>query len=180
MNVGKDILNTLPLKMYIPMILTGLTFGTMFSFPGDYIYWNRYTVIVKKVVLIKGFQHYNIYHVSHYIFVLRAWNFSFECKIIRTVSWAPNGIIMPRPFSADLRWRMVFQRLFYARTYEEIAANLFVSPKTVQLCICRTFYSIGDVSHCCLGLPTQSVTLFPHEEYIIMESLLENPKIQLH
>ena len=85
---------------------------------------------------------------------------------------------MPRPFSEDLRWRMVFQRLFYARTFGEIAANLLVSPKTVQR-TCNTFYMTGDVDHCCLGRPTQTTTLIPHEEYIIVESLLENPKIQL-
>ena len=39
---------------------------------------------------------------------------------------------MPRPYSADdLRWRMVYQRLFYQRRYKEIASQLFVCPKTV-------------------------------------------------
>jgi hypothetical protein len=51
--VGKDILNTLPLKMYIPMILTGLTFGTMFSFPGDTA---RKEYIMRHVIYIIVFK----------------------------------------------------------------------------------------------------------------------------
>ena len=86
---------------------------------------------------------------------------------------------MPRPFSDDLRWRMIFQRIFYQRTYDEIATQLFVSSKTVQR-TCITFFNTGDVKPCCFGRPTGSVTLFFHEEYIIMDSILQTPQIQLN
>ena len=69
---------------------------------------------------------------------------------------------MPRPYSHDLRWRMVYQMLFYEKSYEEIALQLFVCPKTVYRTI-RTFLNTGDVKPCRLGRPTGSITLFPHE-----------------
>ena len=45
---------------------------------------------------------------------------------------------MPRPYSNDLRWRMIDQRYFYNRSYEDIASQLFVCPKTVYRTV-RTF-----------------------------------------
>ena len=59
---------------------------------------------------------------------------------------------MPRPYSDALRWRMVYQRLFYQRSYEEIASQLFACPKTVHPTI--TFLSSGDVKSYRLGRPT--------------------------
>ena len=86
---------------------------------------------------------------------------------------------MPRPYSDDLRWRMVYQQFFYQRSYDEIASQLFVCPKTVYRTI-RTFLNTGDVKPCRLGRPFQSVTLFEHEEYILVECILQTPQIQLH
>ena len=72
---------------------------------------------------------------------------------------------LPRPYSAhDLRWRMVYQRLFYQRKYKEIASQLFVCPKTVYRTI--TFLNSGDVKPYRLGRPTGSASLFDHEESI--------------
>ena len=85
---------------------------------------------------------------------------------------------MPKPYSDDLRWRIVYQRLFYERSYEEIATQLFVCPKTVYRTI-RKFLNTGGVKSMPLGRPFGSVTLFPHEEYIIMDCLLRTPQIQL-
>ena len=86
---------------------------------------------------------------------------------------------MQRPYSDDLRLRMVYQRLFYQRSYDEIASQLFVCPKTVYRTI-RTFLNTGDVKPCRLGRPFGSVTLFELEEYILMECILQTPQIQLH
>ena len=63
----------------------------------------------------------------------------------------------------------------------EIASQtqLFVSSKTVYRTI-RTFLNTGDVKPCRLGRPSESVTLFEHEEYILMECILQTPQIQLH
>ena len=53
------------------------------------------------------------------------------------------------------------------------------APKTVYRTI-RTFLNTGDVKPCRLGRPFGSVTLFEHEEYILMECILQTPQIQLH
>ena len=82
-------------------------------------------------------------------------------------------------YSDDLRWRMTYQRLFYRRSYEEIASQLFVCRRTVNRTY-RKFLSTGDVKSCRLGRPAGSITLFPHEEYIIMDCLLCTRLIQLH
>ena len=86
---------------------------------------------------------------------------------------------MQRPYSNDLPLRMVYQRLFYQRSYHEIVSQLFVCPKTAYRTI-RTFLNTGDVKPCRLGRPSGSVTLFEHEEYILMECILQTPQIQLH
>ena len=100
------------------------------------------------------------------------------CKC-RTAPSVNSTFKMPRQFSDDLRWRMIFQRIFYRRMYDEIATQLFVSSKTVYR-TCTTFFNTGDVKPCCFGRPTGSVTLFLHEEYIIMDSILQTPQIQLN
>ena len=63
-------------------------------------------------------------------------------------------------YSAHLRWRMVYQRLFYQRRYKEIASQLFVCPKTVS------FLNSGDVKPYRLGRPTGRASSFDHEESI--------------
>ena len=59
------------------------------------------------------------------------------------------------PYSNHLRWEMIFYRVFYLRTYQEIASQLFFSTKTV----CRTyqtFINTGDVKLCVLGRPNDN------------------------
>ena len=71
---------------------------------------------------------------------------------------------MPKPYSAhDLRWRMVYQRLFYQRRYKEIASQLFVCPKTVYRTI--TFLNSGDVKPYIVPVGLLEA-LFDHEEFI--------------
>ena len=85
---------------------------------------------------------------------------------------------MPAPYSNDLRWRMIFQRIFFQRTYAEVSSQLFVSPKTVYHTY-KTFVNTGDVKPCSLGRPKDTNTFFPHEEYIIMDFALRMPQMQL-
>ena len=86
---------------------------------------------------------------------------------------------MPAPYSNDIRWRMIFQRIFYRRTYNEIASQLFISAKTVYRTY-QTFINTGDVKPCTLGRPKDTNTFFPHEEYIIMDFALRQPQMQLN
>ena len=80
-----------------------------------------------------------------------------------------------------LRWIMIFQRLFYerSRSYVAIASQLFVPPEPAQRRI-STFLTTGAVKPCNIARPTGNVTLFPHEEYIIMDCVLRTPQIQFH
>ena len=73
---------------------------------------------------------------------------------------------------------MVYQHLFYQRSYKEIASQLFVSPQTVQR-VWDIFVTTGDVSPCRVGRPEGSVSLLPHEEYLTMDSILQKPQTQL-
>lgn len=73
---------------------------------------------------------------------------------------------------------MVYQHLFYQRSCKEIASQLFVSPQTVQR-VWDIFVNSGNVSPCRVGRPKGSVSLLPHEEYIIMDSILQKPQTQL-
>ena len=46
------------------------------------------------------------------------------------LSWNVLHDTMPRPYSDYLRWRIVYQRLFYLKSQEEIALQFrFVCPK---------------------------------------------------
>ncbi len=86
---------------------------------------------------------------------------------------------MQKPYSEDLRWRIIYERFFCKKSYSKIAAGLFVSRKTLMRMV-RTFIDIGDVKPCRLGCSTGKTTLFPHEEFIIMDCLLSMPQIKLH
>ena len=89
---------------------------------------------------------------QHEDFIMRvncAFDYSVEIKTcLQYILYT-----MSRPYSAhDLRWRMVYQRLFYQRRYKEIASQLFVCPKTEYRTI--TFLNSGDVKPYRLGLLT--------------------------
>ena len=95
-----------------------------------YIYIYIYTVNPEKVVQTK----YTIIH----IYRSRGYcNIFVNTKILSCVLIARSISVeiktclqyiilytMPRPYSADdLRWRMVYQTLFYQRRYKEIASQ---------------------------------------------------------
>ena len=86
---------------------------------------------------------------------------------------------MPKPYSDDLRWGIIYQWIFYEKSCDKIALQIYVSPNTVYRAI-RNFLDTVVVKHVPLGRPTGSITLFPHKEYIIMDCLLRIPQMQLH
>ena len=53
---------------------------------------------------------------------------------------------------------MIFHRVFYQRTNQEISSQLFVSTKTVYRTY-QTFINIGDVKLCVLGRPNDNYVL---------------------
>ena len=58
-------------------------------------------------------------------------------------------------------------------------AQLFLCSRTVMRTF-ETFLNTGDVKPSRFGRPTGSVILCPHEEYIIIDSLLRMPQIRQH
>ena len=52
---------------------------------------------------------------------------------------------MPRALSDDLAWRVVWKRLMYAQTDDEIASHLLVHARTVQR-VMRRFRETGNVA----------------------------------
>ena len=85
---------------------------------------------------------------------------------------------MPKAYSFNLRWRILWQKLLYQKTDEQVAADLFVCPRTVQR-VYSLFLATGDVQSQQTGRPKDSTSLFPHEEYFIVDLLFRRPTIQL-
>ena len=86
---------------------------------------------------------------------------------------------MPAAYSEDLRWRVVWHKFLLMRTDEEIASEFFLSPRTVAR-ICHQFVMTGTVLPEKTGRPVGTTTLHQHEEYILMEAILDEPVTRLH
>ena len=85
---------------------------------------------------------------------------------------------MPKPYSDDLRWRLVWLKLFYGMSNIEIS-TLFISPKTVSR-IYRLFVNTDNVTSTKVpGRPKGTTTLYDDEELVICEMLLRQPMIHL-
>ena len=86
---------------------------------------------------------------------------------------------MPKPYSDDLRWRIVWQKIFYNRSSIRIARDLFMSPRTVDR-IFNLFINTGNVTSLQkFGRPKGTTTLHQHEELVICEMVLRCPAIHL-
>ena len=86
---------------------------------------------------------------------------------------------MPKAYDIDLRWRILWQKILYDMSNEEVAANLFICPKTVAR-VHSLFLRTGDVSGEACGRPVGTTTLYEHEEYFIIDFVLRKPTTQLH
>ncbi|KAK3716259.1 hypothetical protein QZH41_008145 [Actinostola sp. cb2023] len=86
---------------------------------------------------------------------------------------------MPKAYSNDLRYRIILAKNLLLRRDDEIAASLFVSSRTVRR-IRKRLVRNGTVSALKTGRPAGSTTLHLHEEYILMQAVLEKPDLRLH
>lgn len=57
----------------------------------------------------------------------------------------------------------------------EVAASLCLSPRTVER-YSRQFLNFGDIKQEVIGRPFNSVSMHPHVEFLIMESVLKHPE----
>ncbi len=71
-------------------------------------------------------------------------------SVLQCFSKAKQDLKMLAQYSNDLRWQMIFHRVFYQHTCKEIASQLFVSTKTVYRTY-QTFINTGDVKPSTLG-----------------------------
>ena len=82
---------------------------------------------------------------------------------------------MPRPYSQDLRWRAIVLTEIVGLSVEEVSFYLQLSQKTISRYV-NKFRIIGNVSTAVIGRPYGCISIHPHEEFVIMESLLQYPE----
>ena len=81
------------------------------------------------------------------------------------------------PYSNDLRWRVVWQRVGMEHTFREIANNLCLSLGTVHNHFKR-FQTTGEVAPTVCNRDSTRM-LSPHDELIIVGLLLDDPSMYL-
>ena len=82
---------------------------------------------------------------------------------------------MPRPYSEDLRWRAIWMKEMLGFQVDEVAAALWMSPRTIERYVSKVLNS-GDVKAGIIGRPANSVAMHQHVEFLIMEAVLEHPE----
>ena len=85
---------------------------------------------------------------------------------------------MPRPYSEDLRWRAIWMKEMLGFQVDEVAAALWMSPRTIERYVSKVLNS-GDVKAGIIGRPANSVAMHQHVEFFIMEAVLESLKLIL-
>ena len=83
------------------------------------------------------------------------------------------------PYSADMRWRIVWQRFGMELTYTEISERLNVAASTVHS-TCQKFENTGDVQSSKHPLRPQSRKLDENHEWLLLAILIETPTLYLH
>ena len=82
---------------------------------------------------------------------------------------------MPRSCCEDLRWRDIWLKEILGFQVDEVAAALWMSPRTIERYVSKVLNS-GDVKAGIIGRPANSVAMHPHVEFLIMEAVLEHPE----
>ena len=82
---------------------------------------------------------------------------------------------MPRSCCEDLRWRDIWLKEILGFQVDEVAAALWMSPRTIERYVSKVLNS-GDVKAGIIGRPANSVAMHPHVEFLIIEAVLEHPE----
>ena len=82
---------------------------------------------------------------------------------------------MPRPYSEDLRWRAIWMKEILGFQVDEVAAALWMSPRTIERYVSKVFNS-GDVKAGIIGKPANSVAMHPHVEFLLWRQCLNIPR----
>ena len=105
-------------------------------------------------------------------------NLGYDQWILITRVFKYIKLVMPRPYSNDLRWRAIWMVELLGYSVDEVAATLFMSPRTIERYISKCL-NTGDVNSEKLGRPFNSFAMHAHVEFVIMEAILEQPDITL-
>ena len=84
------------------------------------------------------------------------------------------------PYSEDLRWRMIWQRVALGYNVKAVASNLGVDPSTVSRTV-RCFYATGDVHKKPYpkdARPNKKLT--SPVQLTILHTMLQHPEMYLH
>ena len=89
---------------------------------------------------------------------------TFNCNLLTTI------LTMPRPYSEDLRWCVIWLKEVLAYRVNEVAATLCVSQGTVERYVKKNFI-FGEVTREVVGR-LNSMTMHSYVEFLIMEAVL--------
>ena len=84
---------------------------------------------------------------------------------------------MPKKYSVDLRWRIVWQHLLQGKSIETVARDMYVCTRSVERSV-QLFKRTGDVS-ACEQKHGPSRKLNDFEEITLLQTLLDAPGIYL-
>ena len=93
---------------------------------------------------------------------------TFNCNLLTTI------LTMPRPYSEDLQWCVIWLKEVLAYRVNEVAATLCVSQGTVERYV-KFFFIFGEVTWEVVGRPN-SMTMQSYVEFLIIEAVLQHPK----
>ena len=85
---------------------------------------------------------------------------------------------MPRAYTQDLRWRVIFLTEIIGIDANEVAFLFQISEKTISRYVSH-FRRAGNLNTKTIGRPSGCISMHPHEEFVMMEPILQNPETTL-
>ena len=74
---------------------------------------------------------------------------------------------MPRPYSEDLRWRAIWMKEMLGFQVDEVAAALWMSPRTIERYVSKVLNS-GDVKAGIIGRLENSVSMHQQGKAVLI------------
>lgn len=88
-----------------------------------------------------------------------------------------SPVFSSKMYSEDFRWCVVSLKFQHGFSYRRISQFLGISKSTVER-ILRKFFLTGRVRCERVGRPA-TTAFHPHEQFVLMESILKNPSLTL-
>ena len=102
-------------------------------------------------------------------------NQKLTCPFVCITFWISCAEKMPRGYGEDLRWRAIFLAEIVGIDIEEVSFYLQISKMTIYRYIDK-FRTVGNISTGIIGRPVGCISFHPHEEFVIMELILNHPE----